>query len=134
MRNDTVYEFSAGFAAFDNQIPVGGRYNYQRNKANMIRKFIVSFAVAFQDFFLPFFQAANQLLGSVVFDKFGINYKKIFSVADVLNRKRIEVAFSIRQMVNSIENIGFSNAVFAYKTDYFTVKFEAGFCEIFIIE
>jgi hypothetical protein len=51
-----------------------------------------------------------------------------------LNGQRIEITFSIRQMIDGIQYIGFSDAVFAHKTIYFAVKLEIGFGKVFVIE
>jgi hypothetical protein len=52
----------------------------------------------------------------------------------VLHRQRIEIAFTIRQMIDSIEHIGLADAVFANKAVYLAVKLEICFRKVFIIE
>lgn len=53
---------------------------------------------------------------------------------DILDWQGIEITFSIRQMIDGIKDIGFSNAVFTYETIDFSIEFEGNFREIFIIE
>ena len=79
----------------------------------MIRKFVVDFAISFQDFFLSFFDATNDLFVTLIFLKQGINYKKIFAMLDVLNGQRIEITFAVGQMIYGIEDVCFSNPVFS---------------------
>src|SRR5690554_798510 len=100
----------------------------------MLREFIIDFPVFFQRFFLSFFQATNNLMGSIIFQKLSIHHKKIFVVFYVLDSYGIKVTLSVSQMVNTVQNIGFSHTVPTYKTVDFSIKIKTDFREILIIE
>ena len=100
----------------------------------MIGELFVEFAVAFEHFLLAFFQAAQNLLGTVVFLKLAVHHKKIFTVFDVLHGQRVEITFTDGQMIHSIQNIGFSNAVFPYEAIDFSIKFEGGIRKILVVQ
>lgn len=134
LRDHAVDEFAPGFAAFGDQIDIGGRNHDQRNESDVIREFIIDFAVALEDFLLSFFKAAHDLLKAFLFLKFAVDHKKLLAVLDVLYRQRIEIAFAVRQMIDRIEHIGLADAVLADKTIDLCVERKIGFGEVLVVE
>jgi hypothetical protein len=99
----------------------------------VIGELFVEFAVAFEDFLLAFFQAAQNLLCTIVLLKLAVYHKKIFTVFDILYSQRIEITFTDGQMIHGIQNIRFPNTVFPYEAIDFSVKFEGGISKILVV-
>jgi hypothetical protein len=55
-------------------------------------------------------------------------------MANILNSKRVEVAFAVGQMVNSVKHIGLANAVSANEAIDFGVKLKSGIRKVLIIK
>src|SRR5690554_858810 len=100
----------------------------------MLGEFLINFSVFFQYFFLSFFKATNNLVGSVFFNKFSVNYEKLLLMFYVLNSDRIKITFSVSQMINAVEYVGFSDAVTTDKTVDFSFKIKIDFRKIFVIK
>src|SRR5690606_32194872 len=134
LRNHAVNKLSAGFASFNNQIPICRRNDYQRQKPDVFAEFFVSFSISFYYFFLPFFCAHNNFFSSIFSFVKTFHHKKFGIVFYILGGYWVKITFSEGKMVNGIEHIGFSNAVVSHKTIYLWVEFEGFSFKVFIVE
>ena len=55
-------------------------------------------------------------------------------MTDILQRQWVKVAFSVSQMINGIQNVGFSDTVFPYKAIDFCIEIERSFGDVLVIE
>ncbi len=69
-----------------------------------------------------------------LFFKFSFNHKEIGPMLNILRCQRIEIAFSVSQMIHRIQYIGFTHSIFPYKTIDFSVKSIGYFSDIFIVK
>jgi len=59
--------------------------------------------------------AAKDLLRFLFIEKQSLNHCKFLIMADILSIYRVEIALAQTEVMNSIEQVGFTNAVIAYK-------------------
>jgi hypothetical protein len=60
-----------------------------------------------------------------------MNGKEIGFMPDILRIHRVKIAFTERQIVDGVENIGFSRAIVSYKAVDFITEFQLRFVIIF---
>src|SRR5699024_10596239 len=86
------------------------------------------------DFSLAFFGTDVNVFLLVVFAEFSVYHKKFGAVPDVLFVDGIEISFSVGQMINTVQYIGFADAVFSYQAIDFGVKIKNLTFKVFIID
>lgn len=90
----------------------------------MFGKTLISLSIPFDDLFLPLFGAYKDAFLLILILKMSVDNKEILPVSYVLTSYRIEVAFAVCQMVNGIENRGFTHTIVTHKAVDLMVQLE----------
>ena len=99
----------------------------------MIRKAFIHLPIALDHPFATLFQAANNLFFSIILFKCPFYKEKVLTMGNILGCYGIEIAFAQCQVVNGIQDVGFSNTIIPNKTVDFAVKFEFSGFKILVV-
>src|ERR1700733_8177680 len=97
------------------QFNIGRRYHNHRQQTYMFRKAAVILLISFKELAVVPFLCAIYFFLFFAFIKLALYHKHIFFVKYVLVIERIEKAFTKRQVMNSIEQIGFACTIMPHK-------------------
>src|SRR6476661_8213901 len=100
----------------------------------MFRQTLIFFLVMLELFLMGAFHPAEYFVGFIAFLHPGLYGKKRQIMLNVLTVNGIKKAFTKRNIVNRIQEIGFSHSVIPYKTIKFSAKTQLRFIIIFKID
>jgi hypothetical protein len=119
LRDHRIEILSSNFAAFIDKVAVIRRNHYKRKQSDMIRQAVVFLIIQLKLLFVtPFLDARDLVAIVAVFVESSVNSKELFIMMYVLRIGGIEIAFTKRKVMYSVEDIGFTGAVIPYKAIY----------------
>jgi hypothetical protein len=92
----------------------------------VFRESFVFLSVAFEDFFLSPFHSAIDILGHLLAEIIALNHEEVLTVPDVLGISSVEITLAERQIMNGIQNVGFTHSVSPDQTVDLGAEFHPG--------
>jgi hypothetical protein len=85
-------------------------------------------------FFLSSLEAAKNFFGLVIYVVPALNNGYIGAVPDILRVEQVSMAFAERQVINRIEQVGFTHAIVSQKAINLGRQTQIGLLNVFIIQ
>ena len=122
LRNDAVHELAPQVASAGDELLVVGRNHHQGNLSYVFRESLVGFLVPLHLLSLSAAQCKRRHITAIM----PMDGKIILAKTDILAIDRVEIALAEREIVDSVEQVGFSGAIVAHKAVDVVAKGDIG--------